>query len=147
MKDVARLRRKDLTAWVPVDDEVRILCRYISQAEWEDLRSQSTETIVNSITGLPESKEDKNRFNSLLAARVVIDVDGLVDSDELDDQGNPLPLKTTPENIDLLMSDWTEFRLTVRDAPLSFERMLSLDREQQKKNSLSTLPQPAALLR
>jgi capsule polysaccharide modification protein KpsS len=134
MKDVARLRKKDLKAWVPVDDEVRILCRYISQADWEDLRAQSSETTINTTTGLAEIKEDKNLFNLLLAARVVIDVEGLVDSDDLDEQGNSRPLKITSENIELLMTDWTEFRLAVRDAPLSFERMLILEQEQKKKN-------------
>lgn len=134
MKDIARLRNKDLKAWIPVDAEVRILCRYISQAEWEEIRTLSTITTLDPLTGLTVNTEDKNKFNSILAARAVLDVEGLIDSDTLDADGNALPLILTPENIDLLMSDWTEFRLAVRDIPLSFERMLNLDREQNKKN-------------
>jgi len=113
---------------------VRILCRYISQAEWEEIRTLSTITTLDPLTGLTVNTEDKNKFNSILAARAVLDAEGLIDSDTLDADGNALPLILTPENIDLLMSDWTEFRLAVRDVPLSFERMLNLDREQNKKN-------------
>jgi hypothetical protein len=134
MKDIARLRKRDLKAWIPVDKDVRILARHISQAEWEEIRSSCTETILDPLTGKSESKEDEAKFRSALGQRVVYAIEGLEDSDDLDENGNPRPFVATPENITLLMEEWTEFRMTVRSTPLSFDLMLSLSKAQTEKN-------------
>ncbi len=134
MKDVALLRKRNLKAWVSVDEEVSILARYISQAEWEELKAQCTETILNPITNQTDIKEDMPAFRALLGERVVSDIVGLVDSEDLDDSGNVKPFPATPANIAMLMEEWTEFRLTVMGVPMSFERMLDLAKAQTTKN-------------
>lgn len=134
MKDVALLRKRNLKAWVPVDEEVSFLARHISQAEWEELKAQCTETILNPVTNQTETKEDMPAFRALLGERVVSDIVGLVDSEDLDDNDNPKPFHVTPANIAMLMEEWTEFRLAVMGVPMSFERMLNLAKAQATKN-------------
>lgn len=134
MKDVASLRKRNLKAWIPVDEEVKVLARHISQAEWEEIRSECSTVSVNGITGKSETVIDEARFRGEIGRRVVEDVTGLEDSDSTDSEGRALPFVVTPENIDLLMSEWTEFRMTVMDTPLSFGRMQGLAKAQLIKN-------------
>jgi hypothetical protein len=132
--DVSRLRKRDIKAWVPVDDEVKVLCSHIDQEEWEDLKNQATTVeIANQQTGETEKTLDPILFRNLVGRRVVLGTEGLTDGK--DDQGNDLPFETTPANVDMLMARWTEFRLTVMGSPLLLGKMLSLEKEQLVKNS------------
>lgn len=134
MKDISVLRKRNLKAWIQVDDEVSILARHISQAEWEEVRTDCTAMTVSSIPGQEKKEVDEIRFRHEIGRRAVLDVRGLVDGDSTDESGEALPFAVTPENIDLLMDEWTEFRMAVMSTPLSFKLMQDLARAQLIKN-------------
>lgn len=115
--NVARLKRKDLTAWLPLMDEVTIKCRHISQSEFDAISEAADRG----------GKRDEKKFRSALARAVVQDWQGI------DEDGQPFAC--TPENIDWLMEESTEFRLLVMDAPLSLKKMLTAEQEAERKNS------------
>jgi hypothetical protein len=115
--NVARLKRKDLTAWLPMMDEVEICCRHISQSQFDAISEASTKG----------GKRDEKKFRSALARAVVVDWRGLEEDGE--------PFACTPENVDWLMEESTEFRLLVMDAPLSLNKMLAAEQEAERKNS------------
>jgi hypothetical protein len=132
--DVSRLRKGEIKAWVPVDDEVKIFCRFIDQTEWEELQKEAATTeVVDIKTVETKATPDQLEFRHLLGRRVVLDIQGLTDG--VDGEGEPLPLAITPENIDMLMDGWTEFRLAVMGTPLMLKRMVQLQAEQETKNS------------
>ena len=115
--DVSRLKKKNLTAWLPLMDEVKVKCRHISQSEFDAISEAAADR---------KGKKDDKKFRSDLARKVVVDWDGI------DDEGEDFPC--TPENIDYLMEECTEFRLLVLDVPLSLERMLAAERDAERKN-------------
>lgn len=121
--DVSRLKKKNLTAWLPLgdDEDVQILCRHISQREFDDLDEAATDK---------KGVRDNNKFRSSLAQAVVKDWTGI------DDDGADFP--PTPENIDYLMAESTTFRLLVMDAPLSMGKMLVAEKEAKRKNLPTT---------
>ena len=121
--DISRLKKKNLTAWLPLGDDntVQILCRHISQSEFDALDEAATGK---------KGVRDNAAFRSALARAVVKDWSGI------DDDGAEFP--PTPENIDYLMSESTSFRLLVMDAPLSMSKMLAAEKEALRKNSLTT---------
>jgi hypothetical protein len=132
--DISRLRKGEIKAWVPVDDEVKVLCAYIDQPTWEELQKEATTTeVLDSKTGETRETLDKVLFRRLLGRRAVLDIQGLTDG--VDGAGQPVPLAVTQANIDLLMDGWTEFRLAVMGTPLILRKMVVLQMEQEKKNS------------
>jgi len=124
--DVSRLKKKDLKAWLPLDDDgdVEILCRHISQSEFDAIDEAATDK---------KGTRDNNKFRSDLAKAVVQDWRGI------DDDGADYPC--TPDNIDYLMEESTSFRLLIMDAPLSMKKMLAAEREDIRKKSLPTSEQ------
>ncbi len=126
--DISRLKKKNLTAWLPLgdDDTVQILCRHISQSEFDALDEAATDK---------KGVRDNALFRSALAQAVVKDWSGI------DDDGAEFP--PTPENIDYLMAESTSFRLLVMDAPLSMSKMLAAEKEALRKNLLTTSGQKA----
>jgi len=133
--DVSGLRKKSITAWIPVDEEVKALCSHLDQQVWEDLKKEATAVeVVNATAGTTKEDFDAVKFRHLVGRSVVKDVSGLTDGiDEATKE--PLPFAVTPENIDMLMDSWTEFRMTVMSTPLVLRKMLELQAEQQIKNS------------
>lgn len=130
--DISRLRKRDIKAWIPVEDEVDVECRHISQGEWEEIKEEAT-TVTVEKDGTQKKDFDNKKFRSLLGRRAVTNIRGLTDG--IDDQERPLPFQVTPENIDMLMEEWTEFRLAVMGSPMKLSVMLKLEREQLTKNS------------
>lgn len=132
--NVRRLKNHDLKVWLPLMDGVQVLARHISQREFDTITKQSTEIIVDPKTYHRREERDEQKFRSLLARAVVLDWRGIDDGDE--------PFPCTPENIDYLVEECTEFRIFVMDAPLSLERMLAAEKEAERKNSSTTSPLP-----
>lgn len=126
--DVSRLKKKNLTAWLPLgdDDTVQILCRHISQSEFDEIDASATDK---------KGVRDNSKFRTSLAQAVVKDWSGI------DDDGAEFP--PTPENIDYLMNESTSFRLLVMDAPLSMGKMLAAEKEAKRKNLPTTSGQSA----
>ncbi len=122
--DVSRLKKKNLTAWLPLDDDadVMVLCRHLTQSEFDDIDAAATDG---------KGKRNNKKFRKDLALAIVSDWTGI------SDDGAPFP--PTPENIAYLMEESTSFRLLVMDAPLSMEKMLAAEKESLRKNSL-TMP-------
>lgn len=117
--DISRLKKRNLTAWLPLNDEgdVLIHCKHISQSDFDALDESCTDR---------KGVRDNKKFRSALAQAVVIDWKGI------DDDGAEFP--ATPENIDYMMSESTEFRLLIMDVPLSMEKMLAAEKEAARKN-------------
>ena len=135
--DISGLRTTgSIKAWLPVTDEVKILCSHITQDVWEALRTEATDTTYDTSKGKTTDDFDSVKFRLLVARHVVLDISGVTDGE--DAEGNPLPLTVTPENIDLLMTKWAAFRATVLTAPLNLSAMLTAQRDEQKKNSERT---------
>lgn len=122
--DVSRLKKKNLKAWLPLggDGAVMVLCRHISQSEFDALDEDATDS---------KGVRDNKKFQSSLARAVVQDWSGI------DEEGEVYPC--VPENIDYLMAESTDFRLLVMDAPLSMTKMLAAERESVRKNLFTTL--------
>lgn len=117
--DISRLKKKNLTAWLPLGDdkEVKILCRHISQSEFDVIDEVSTDD---------KGVRDNKMFREALAQAVVKDWTGI------NEDGAEFP--PTPENINYLMAESTSFRLLVMDAPLSMSKMLAAEKEALRKN-------------
>lgn len=128
--DISRLRKKDLKVWILLFDGVEVLCRHLTQSAFDEIQRQCRSVRFDPRSHEKTEEIDDAKFRSLLARAVVVDWRGLTD----DGQGWPC----TPENIDYFMEECTEFRLLVRGAPLSLEKMLALDREAAAKNSVTT---------
>lgn len=136
--NVAGLRSKTISAWIPVDEEVKVLCNHLDQKGWEDFRAQAT--TIEIVDGESKENFDAIKFRHLVGRHVVRDVSGLTDGiDETSKED--LPFLVTPENVDMLMDSWTEFRMTIMGTPLVLRRMLELQAAQNVKNSLRTLPE------
>jgi hypothetical protein len=131
--DISRLKKNDLRVWLPLADGVEVLARYISQARFDAISRQAEETRFDPKSHQKTVERNEVKFRSLLAQEVVEDWRGLLDD------GEPYPC--TPEHIDYLVEEWTEFRLLVMDAPLSLEKMLAIEKESAGKNSVSTSAQ------
>lgn len=119
--NVGRLKRKDLKAWLPLDsdEEVRILCRHVSQAEFD---------VIDESTRDKKGVRDAKEFRSALANAVVEEWEGI------HDDGSDFPC--TKENIDYLAEESTSFRLLITGAPLSMEKMLEAEKESIRKKLL-----------
>lgn len=128
--DVRRLKNNDLKVWLPMMDGVEILARHISQREFDAITKQAVEVRFDPKTRQRHEERDEQKFRSLLARAVVLDWRGINDGEE--------PFPCTPENIDYLVEECTEFRIFVMDAPLSLERMLAAEKEAERKNSSTT---------
>ena len=113
--DVSRLRKKDIKAWLPIDDDVSVLCKYVGQTEFDAISDSADKN----------GKRDEKKFRSDLAQAVVQDWKGL------EDEGQPFPC--TPENISWLMEESTDFRLLIMDAPLSMKKMLAAEKAAEIK--------------
>ncbi len=124
--DISRLKNKDLQVWLPMMDGVEVLCQYLSQGDYNQLRKQALRTSLDPRTKQKTEELDSAKLESLLARAIVKDWRGLTDN------GETYPCSV--ENIDYLMSECTEFRLLVMDAPLSLERMLEAEKAATEKN-------------
>lgn len=128
--DISRLKKRDLEVWLLLMDSVEILCRHITQGDYDDICKQATATRFHPKTHMRMEERDEEKFLSLLGRAVVKDWRGLTDgSDEF---------PCVPENIDYMMKECTDFRLLIMTAPLSLEKMLAAEREATRKNSLTT---------
>lgn len=121
--DVSRLKKKNLTAWLPLgdDEDVQILCRHISQSEIDAMNDDTTNK---------KGERDNKGFRSALSRAVVKAWSGI------NDEG--LEFAPTPENISYLMEESLDFRMLVMGAPLSMEKMLAAEKEAKRKNSQTT---------
>ena len=128
--DISRLKSKDLKVWLPLFDDVEVLCNHISQSQFEALRRKCATHRFDPKTHQRIEEVDDERFRAELGRAVVVDWAGIKEGDE--------DYPCTPENIDYLMRECTEFRLLVMNTPLSLERMLAAEREAAEKNSQST---------
>lgn len=125
--DVRRLRNNDLKVWLPLMEGVEVQVRHVSQGEFDTISKQATSTRFDPKSHTRREERDEEQFRTLLARAVVLDWKGINDGDE--------QFPCTPENIEYLMRECTEFRLLVMDAPLSLEKMLAAEKEAAAKNS------------
>lgn len=128
--DIGKLKSNSLRVWLPLIEGADVLCRHLSQSVFDAITRDCKTVKFAPLTGAKTEEMDEVKFRSLLARAVVIDWRGL------EEDGQPWPC--TPENIDYLMEECTEFRLLVRGAPLSLEKMLAIEREAAAKNSATT---------
>lgn len=125
--DVQRLKKRDLQVWLDLDDEVQVLCRHISQSQFDDIKAGVTRIVYDPKLRDNRDEIDNQAFRSALGRAIVADWKGLVSGAD--------PYPCTSENIDYLMEECTEFRLLVLGTPLSFSRMLAAEKAANEKNS------------
>lgn len=128
--DISRLKKKDLKVWLPLFDDVDVLCRHIPQGEFDAIKAAATSVRFDPRTHQRVEKLDDRRFRADLATAVVEEWRGLKDGDS--------DFPCTPENIEFMMQECTEFRLLVLDAPCSLDKMLSAEKAELEKNSETT---------
>ena len=120
--------REGIEVWQPITGmpEVEILLRYLPQDEFDAIQKQHTAYRASADATVPDAVRDDAGLHAAVAQAVVKGWRGLTDN------GEPLPV--TSENIGLLMSKWTEFRLLVMSTPLSLARMIAARQEAIEKN-------------
>lgn len=128
--DIAKLKTNSPQVWLPLVDGVEVLCRHLSQRAFDAISKDCRSIKIDPLTQAKTEEINEPKFRTLLARAVVVDWRGL------EEDGAPWPC--TPENIDYLMEECTEFRLLVRGAPLSLGRMLAAEKEATAKNSETT---------
>lgn len=128
--DISRIKKKDLRVWLPLMEGVEVQTRHLPQGEYDAISAATTVTRFDPKSHRRIDERDEKRFRSELARAIVVDWRGITDD------GTAFPC--TPENIDYLMLECTEFRLLVLDAPLSLEKMLALEKAAAEKNSSTT---------
>jgi len=128
--DISPLKKQTLQVWIPLFDDVEVLCKHLSQSGFDAIQQAATTISFDPRTHAKKETVDDQKFRGLLARAVVVDWRGITND------GEPWPC--IPENLDYFMEECTEFRLLVQGAPLSLERMMSLDREANRKNLLTT---------
>ncbi len=122
------LKTKLLEVWLPFGDGAEVLIAHTSR---EDLLAIAREAQKISIRKGQEVKEyDPVKADKLLGRKAVKDWKGF------DDDGKEFPC--TPENIDLLMMQWTDFARFVNDACGDLERLVRQKEVSLSKNSSNT---------
>ena len=126
--NINALKTKSLEVWMPFGDGAEVLIAYTSR---EDLQAIAKESQKTSLRKGQEVKEyDPVKADSLLGRKAVRGWNGF------DDNGAPFPC--TPENIDLLMMQWTDFARFVNDACGDLERLVRQKETSLIKNSSNT---------
>lgn len=127
-----RILKSGIEVWaaVPGMPEVEVKLRYLAQDAFDTIRTKVTAYRLTDGAVTPEADHDDAAFRSALARAVVQEWRGLTED------GAPFPC--TPENIELLMTKWTEFRVLVMSTPLSLSRMIAARREESEKNFSAT---------
>ena len=125
--DISRLKKDDLRVWVPLFEGVEVLCRYIPQTEFDKILAESKEIKFHPKSHQKQEVQDPKAFRSALARAVVQDWRGLKDG--------AADFPCTPENIDYLMEELTDFRTLVTGVPLSLEKMIEVEKAALEKNS------------
>lgn len=137
--DIARLKKGALVVWLPIFDDIEVQCAHIPQSEYDEISAEAVEIKFDPKSHRRTEVRDDKKFRSLLGRRVVKAWRGKPGKNGED--GGPgftdgdQPFPCTPENIDYLMEESTEFRLLVMDAPLSLEKMLATEKAATEKNS------------
>lgn len=131
--DIARLKKKDLIVWLPLFEDIEVQCVHISQSEFDAISAAAVEIKFDPKSHKRTEVRDEKKFRSTLAQRVVRAWRGKDGGPGFVDGDQPFPC--TPENIDYLMEESTDFRLLIMDAPLSLEKMLAIEKAAIEKNS------------
>ena len=71
--DISRLKSKDLKVWLPLFDDVEVLCNHISQSQFEALRRKCATHRFDPKTHQRIEEVDDERFRAELGRAVVVD--------------------------------------------------------------------------
>ncbi len=126
--DISKLRN-GFQVWVEGfagDSATRILVRHINQDEFEIIVKGATEHTIDLKNHQRVGRLNEDKYHELLVDAAVVDWEGFSDS------GAPFPC--TPENRRWLMKVSTDFRSMVKDVPLTLEKALALEKDDQIKN-------------
>lgn len=115
---------------VQFNDEVALTLRYVSREQLDRMLRQATITSFNRSSHQKESDFDHLLYGELLGRAAIVDWSGL----EVDDQ----PYPCTPDNAALLMRRWTGFAKFVSDMCSDLECLIDGEKEQIRKNSVTT---------
>jgi hypothetical protein len=128
--NVSRIDKTRPELWIPFldDPDTRVKVRHLTQDEFENIIEAAIVTTFNPKTHGKEKTRDDKKYREMLVDAVVIDWEGFVDGDK----GDAYPC--TSENRHFLMEKSTDFRMVVMDAPLSLQKMLDIEMEQNIKN-------------
>lgn len=124
--DISALKKDRFQAWVPFDDEVKILIRFVPR---DELVAIGKKAVV--VTLDPKTKKESRDYD-VIAADVMIAKAAVVDWDGLTLDGEPFPC--TAENIELLVSKWGEFSKFISNACVDVGLLAVKQQEQAEKN-------------
>lgn len=125
--NVGRVKR-ELVVVVPFMDDSNVTMRHMGQSRYEALRKACSCVKFNPKSHIKEESIDEEKFRKALVNETVLDWD-------FEEDGQPFPC--TQENREYLMEESTDFRLLVLDVPLSLEKMLAIEKENERKNSVN----------
>ena len=133
--DVSALTGKELKVWVDYNEVVKVLVRPVTRERYLAILAEATIAKFDNKTHLKSSELDSLKLGGLLGEAVIVDWSGLVDSGE--------PFLCTQENRALLMRSWVDFAKFISDIATDLERMVTAEKESERKNSPSTsVPDP-----
>jgi len=128
--DISALKKKALSVWIPFIGDTRLHVRHVTRDELKTLADQATTKAL--VSSEMQEKFDNSKFNDLLCQKAVIDLEGFEDDGQ--------PFLCTPDNVQFLAQQSGQFVTLVRNTCTDLEKLFSLWKEEQKKNSESTLP-------
>jgi hypothetical protein len=135
--DVSRLNKQKtdgcIKVWFPMGEGMDVLMRYVPQDEYDALSEACTESTIDPATLQRTKTRDNEKFRKELAKAETLDWRGVFNGK--DDAGKEVPYPCTPENIEILVQKWTEYRMLVMGTPLQLAAMLEAEREAERKNS------------
>jgi hypothetical protein len=123
---------ENLTVWVEYNDQVSVLLRHITREDLAGILKRATRTTWDK-QHQPEELIDNIKYGELVGDAAIVDWTGLLDA------GQAFPC--TPENKALVMRKWSNFAKFVSDLSSDLDRMVEIEKDVVRKNSLNTFEQ------
>ncbi len=130
--EIGGLKKQDFEVWVPFGEEgdpARVLVRFVSRAELQDIRRKATVTSWNR-QHQKEEQFDGLKADVLLGRAAVRGWEGFTM------EGADYPY--SPENCDEIMKGWGEFARFVNNVCVDLQALHDEEAKQKAKNSSGT---------
>jgi hypothetical protein len=135
--EIGALKRDDFEVWVPFGDDAEVLIRHVPLDGLQEVNKSSTVREWDR-QHQPVERMDAVKRNRLLGRAAVRDWKGLTV------EGEEFPY--SPENLDFLMTRWSDFARFVGDACTDLQALAREERRRLEKNSVLTSGQEGTSL-
>lgn len=124
--DISALKKERFQAWVEFGDGVAVLVRFVPR---DELVAIGKKAVI--VTFDPKTKKESRDYD-VIGADVMIAKAAIVDWRGLTLDGAAFPC--TPENIELLITKWSEFSKFVSNACVDIGLLTAAQAEETEKN-------------